>query len=283
MTISPAGARLSAMVFALSACSDDTTTTAGAAADGATAPIHDMDAGMTRSDGGRLDGGRERDGAAVDAGANLDCSFTGTPHITPTLPDIGFAQTFALQGVPALAPGCLRWSSAPSSYNYYLSASKNGVQLDPASGMLSVFNLPDDVDLTIIASIANVEVARTTVHYFDPNYALAGAFHEVAVLRCPDHVEVPRMEVREIFLSDFKVTFHPFETFVDYRGRSTSTTDAVDPRRGTFEFTMTSGQVPQSVDSAGTYYARRDGLVELRDLWLGPDAAQCGHVLQRYE
>jgi hypothetical protein len=123
-----------------------------------------------------------------------------------------------------------------------------------------------------------------TVHYFEPTRALEGVFSEVGVLRCPDYVEVPREQIQEIFLEDFQVTFMSFETYVDYSGVSSHEPNLVDPRSGTFEFTVDwSNQKPDTLDYSGTYRARPDGYLELRDVWLGPDAAQCGHVLERYK
>jgi len=80
------------------------------------------------------------------------------------------------------------------------------------------------------------------------------------------------------------VTFTAFETYVDYKGSYGSRRDPLDPRHGELEFSVEwSNFVPDSVDAMGSFYARPDGLLELRDLWRGPDAAQCGHVFERFQ
>lgn len=228
---------------------------------------------------------------ATDAGPDarvttpeLDCSFTGEPRIEPADAEVSSPQQFTLVGVSALPAGCLRWSSSPSGFDVYNSMGEyDEVDLDSDTGALSVWGLPNDVVLTISAVVADKAVAMTTVRYYDPGRALSGALHEVAVLRCPDYVEVPRTGIGEVFLEDFKVTFQPFETYVDYSGFSSINVDAQDPRRGTFSFEVDwSNFEPETLVRSGSYTARLDGRIELRDVWLGPDQAQCGHVLERW-
>lgn len=142
------------------------------------------------------------------------------------------------------------------------------------------------MDLLILVDVAGETIAQTTVRYFDHQRVFEGVFFEVGVLRCPDYVEVPRENmIQEIFLEDFQVTFQAFETYVDYKGTSTHQRTPPDTRTGTFEFTVDwSNFEPDSLVKSGTYHARRsDGRLELRDLWLGPDATQCGHVLERFK
>jgi hypothetical protein len=235
--------------------------------------------------------GRERDtgpepgtDAGRDAGPPLDCTFTGTPQIEPADAEVAVTTQFTLEGVSALPPGCLAWRASPSAFAIYNSFSLEKVELDPDTGELRVYALPNDVVLQISAEVGGEVVATTTVRYFDPGRALDGVLHEVGVLRCPDYVELPREEIQEIMFHDFMVTFVAFETYVDYAGYATVLPDPGDPRRGTLSFVVDWGNVePSTLDTEGSYVARQDGRIELRDLWLGPDAAQCGHVLERYK
>jgi hypothetical protein len=79
------------------------------------------------------------------------------------------------------------------------------------------------------------------------------------------------------------VTYQPFETYVDFAGHVTWMRNTIEGYAGRFEFSVVqSSFVPDNLDSAGGYVARPDGRLELRDVWLGPGAAECGHVLERW-
>lgn len=261
--------------------------TAGSAVDGAPAPpdiVHEADA---RPPADPPDAGL-RD-AAPDAMPEPRCELAGEPRIEPSGIEISGAQPqqFTLEGVTGLVPGCVRWQVSPSGFRVFGTNDIVSPTIDPETGVLtSLGGIPDDVDLLILVEVGGEVIAQATVRYFDPKRVLEGVFHEVGVLRCPDYVEVPRENtIQEIFLEDFQVTFQAFETYVDYRGTSSHQRTQNEARTGTFEFTVDwSNFEPDTLVKSGTYHARRsDGRLELRDLWLGPDAAQCGHVLERWK
>lgn len=257
---------------------------AGTEADGHAADAA-VDASGPHRDAGEQDGGPvDLFDAGRDAGPPPDCSFTGTAQIAPADVEVAVDTRFTLEGISALPPGCLTWRASPSAFDVYNSFERNEVDLEPDTGELHVYGLPNDVVLEIRAEVAGEVVATTTVRYFHPQRVLDGVLHEVGVLSCPGYVEVPREQIQEILFQDFMVTFVAFETYVDYAGQATVQPDPVDPRRGSLSFVVDwSNFEPPTLDTEGTYVARTDGRIELRDLWLGPDAAQCGHVLERYQ
>lgn len=228
---------------------------------------------------------QEGDAGTVDAGPALDCAFSGAPRIEPSDAEIARTQRFTLEGISPLPEGCLRWSSMPDSFPLYGTSERDPVELDPTTGELRVSNIPNNTPLTIRASIEGEVIAMTTVRYFDPSRLVRGIFAETAVLRCPDHVEVPRNEVGEIiFDGELSVTFAPFESYVDIHGRYTWMPTTADGREAALELVVDDYPAfldPQWLDTSGTFIAHEDGSFELRDIWLGPDEPQCGHVLRR--
>lgn len=248
--------------------------------------------GSARADADDAGGGANADAAidrpAVDAGSDAgpepECSFSGELRIEPGDVEVAGAVQLTLVGNVQPPTGCVQWRTVPSSFSIFGSRELNEVVIDAETGELEVSNLPNDVSLWVIARIGSEDVAMTTVRYYDPRRALSGVFREIAVLRCPDYVEMPREQIQEIMLEDgFQVTFQAFETYVDYAGASSSQRDPTDPRGGSFSFSVDWANFePETLITSGRYVAR-NGVVELRDLWLGPDEAQCGHVLERFK
>jgi len=220
--------------------------------------------------------------ADAGAAAELDCAFTGEPRIEPADSEFSTPQRFSLEGISELPEGCVRYAIDPDSYSRYGSGKRDSIDFDPATGELATSRLRNNTVFEVTAFVAGEPVATTAARYLDGSDPLHGLYEEIAVLRCPDHAEEARDEVGELRLTgDLTVTFHPFETYTDYEGQYTWTSDPDDPRRGQLELSVATGEVPDSFDPSGSFYARPDGLLELRDLWLGPGDAQCGHVFER--
>jgi len=116
---------------------------------------------------------------------------------------------------------------------------------------------------------------------------LLGRWHETAWIDCSTgEEEIPDDPIRELaFRSDgtVTVTWHPIETYVDYRG----TYELSEPAR--MEIVVTwSAYAPGDFDGVGTYEIDDGGNLLLADMWLGsPKETQgldgCGHRFERVE
>jgi len=116
---------------------------------------------------------------------------------------------------------------------------------------------------------------------------LLGRWHETAWIKCATgQEEIPDDPIRELaFQSDdtVTVTWHPIETYVDYRG----TYELSEPAG--MEIVMTwSAYAPDDFDGVGTYEIDNGGNLLLADMWLGsPKETQgldgCGHRFERVE
>jgi hypothetical protein len=116
---------------------------------------------------------------------------------------------------------------------------------------------------------------------------LLGRWHETAWIDCATgQEEMPNDPIRELaFQSDgtVTVTWHPIETYVDYRGTYESSELA------RMEIVMTwSAYAPGDFDGVGTYEIDDGGDLVLADMWLGsPKQTQglngCGHRFERVE
>jgi hypothetical protein len=114
---------------------------------------------------------------------------------------------------------------------------------------------------------------------------VVGHWHEVARIPCDGGPEfIPEDPIREFIVwatGTFRLTWSPFESFVDYYGEynvdlETNTLTLYDLRRR-------SGTLPADVDPVGHFeYDPETVELVLRDMWLGTSSrasqpAGCGH------
>lgn len=161
----------------------------------------------------------------------------------------------------------------------------DGATIDPATGALTIDpGVPSGARFTVSAEAGDDRYAVTAdIHIFTPEgNPFVGFWREVVQLSCDDGAEVvaesPIEEV--IFAADdsFAVTWHPFESYVDYWG-----TYAFDLDAETVELSITGGNhVPADVDGQGRFAVDDAGNLVLIDLWLGSSPSSdgppnCGH------
>jgi len=114
-----------------------------------------------------------------------------------------------------------------------------------------------------------------------------GRWREIAWVNCATGQEVSSDDpIRElVFRSDARVTvtWHPIETYVDYKG----TYELSEP--GAMKIVITwSAYAPSDFDGVGTYQIDEAGNLLLADMWLGsPKQTQglngCGHRFEKVE
>jgi hypothetical protein len=133
------------------------------------------------------------------------------------------------------------------------------------------------------------------------NGSEAGTWVEVAHIPCNGGAEhPPEFPIREFILEwgggsnpgRFKVTWHPFETYIDYSGSYTLRLEpAVRTPQSVISMTSEGGAyVPEDRDAEGTISRCGEELV-LRNMWLGTDSdairrvppppPECGHRFRR--
>jgi hypothetical protein len=250
-----------------------------------------VDSDLIVSDSGFTEASTDAFADVGDSGREVNCEFTGEPRIEPADAEISTTQRFFLEGISQIPPECLQWRISPSSFRVYGSSDRISVDFDRDTGELRITNRINNTAFEIFAFIADEWVATTSVHFFDKDQPITGVFREVAVLGCPDYSEIPREMIDEIIINMgpsirelvMEVTFVPFESYVDYRAVVNWIPDIIDAHQGGFEFFVDWAALePDTLDKEGRYIVRPDGRLELRDLWLGPDAAQCGHMIERW-
>lgn len=116
---------------------------------------------------------------------------------------------------------------------------------------------------------------------------LTGRWREIGWVDCGSGLEaVPEDPIRELAFGvdgTVTVTWHPIETYVDYRGMY----ETSEP--GAIKIVMTwSAYAPPDFDGEGTYQIADDGSLVLEDLWLGsPKQTQglngCGHRFEKVD
>jgi hypothetical protein len=179
-------------------------------------------------------------------------------------------------GFPTQVEACVAWSIDPVE----------GATID-AAGLLTI-----DAAVaagTTISVTADVESGRRIVTadfevYVPLEYEILGYWSEVQQLPCDGGAPfVPEPTIPELIFADtgeFRVTWTPFESYVDYWG--TFTYD--EPTRALVLTVDGGNYVPPDVDGEGTATVVDSQLV-LEDMWLGtaqnpvtPPA--CGHVFE---
>ncbi|MGB3904980.1 MAG: hypothetical protein WBB22_08665, partial [Anaerolineae bacterium] len=192
----------------------------------------------------------------------------------------GETRTFSLGVIECcyiLEPvkACATWSVDPPE----------GASIDPDTGLFTVDaqGLSGSV-FTVSADVENGRrVVSVEVHVFTPeDNPLVGLWREEAQFACSTGEEVvPEQPIGELRFradSSFRVTWMPFEIYVDYWG-----TYAYDLPRGTLDLVITGGNyVPDDKDATGSFSIDEDGRLILDGIWLGsptggPSSPNCGH------
>ncbi len=187
--------------------------------------------------------------------------------------------TVLAAGPPEPIEACVDWSVAPAE----------GASID-ADGLVSV-----DASATagtIYTVTADVEDGRRILTIDLPAYVpveapLVGFWSEVGQIPCmgpPDPVTPESIiyELQFVDTGDFRVTWMPFELYVDYWGTWTW-----DEGTGALSMTVAGGNYePVDLDLDGTASVdEASGQLTLTDMWLGTPQggvapAQCGHVFE---
>lgn len=182
----------------------------------------------------------------------------------------------------AEVPAPVSWATEP----------QDGVSLDRASGLLDVS--PGVADGTVIPVRAlawgGLRRFEATVEVFklDRN-PLVGTWRETGQIACESGEELPAEQPIEelIFSADgsLRVTWRPFEAYVDYAGNYQLLPENrlhIAPRRVNY--------LPSDFDGEGIYRVDEEDKLWLEDIWLGspqvPVAStasteSCGHVFDR--
>ncbi|MEZ4237913.1 MAG: hypothetical protein R3F59_17540 [Myxococcota bacterium] len=234
----------------------------------------------------------------VEADASLTLSPLGSWQATPGA--VRDAVVYAVNGAAMSEPVtlCPTWSVSPD----------DGVVRVVGSQIVVADDAPDGATATVTASIpaANapggdaLELELPVFVYEPALRPWVGTWHELTQIDCETGAErSPERPIEEIRIDAagiLRVTWAPFELYVDWWGEQTFTPGA-DPSAGTVEIEVTGGNyVPTDIVGSGSYRiesaARSTALVPeapdqlvLDGVWLGSpqDATQpagCGHRLQ---
>lgn len=116
-----------------------------------------------------------------------------------------------------------------------------------------------------------------------PPNPLVGQWTEEVQYACGTKAEVvPKEPLKELILENggtFSVTWHPFESYVDYRG-------AYKTNGGAIEFLGDAKRFAPNAKLSGTFSFDEQSRLILSDLWLGggpgrADAPACGHRFKK--
>jgi hypothetical protein len=182
-------------------------------------------------------------------------------------------------GPPFPIDACVAWSLQPADG---ASIDADGlVSIDAATEAGQVYTVTADVEEG--RRILTMEITT----YVPVSSPILGNWTEVSQIPCmgpPDPI-VPESVINELTFDDtgeFRVTWQPFELYVDYGGTWT-----YDEGSGALELTVTGGNyVPPDVDGSGTATIDAGtGALTLTDIWLGTPIegvapAQCGHLFE---
>lgn len=179
-------------------------------------------------------------------------------------------------GFPMMVNACVEWSIDPI----------DGVTIDDL-GTLRVE--PGVEPGTIVHVTADLEDGRRLITadievYVPLESDILGNWTEIQQLPCDgsDPI-VPDPAILELIFADtgeFRVTWTPFESYVDYNGTFT-----IDEGTGALVLTVAGGNyVPPDIDGEGIATVT-DGVLTLEDVWLGTaqnpvTPVACGHVFE---
>jgi len=172
---------------------------------------------------------------------------------------------------------CVAWSVEP----------QGGATITQDSVLVIDPSVPHGSVFAVTADIENGRRLITLdVYIYDlAHNPLIGAWSETNQIACVSQEELPPTEpIHElVFYADGRltVTWHPFETYVDYWGTYVAAQD------GTIELVVVGANYePSDLDGLGTYSIDPKGDLLLRTMWLGSPQkatamANCGHRFTR--
>jgi hypothetical protein len=179
-------------------------------------------------------------------------------------------------GFPMQVNACIEWSIEPIE----------GVTIDD----LGTLRVESGVEAgTIVSVTADLEDGRRIITadievYVPLESEILGNWTEIQQLPCKGGDPfTPEPAILELIFADtgeFRVTWTPFEIYVDYDGTFT-----IDESTGALVLTVAGGNyVPPDIDGEGTATVV-DGVLTLEDLWLGTaqnpvTPVACGHVFE---
>ena len=182
-------------------------------------------------------------------------------------------------GPPQPIDACVQWSVAPA----------DGASID-GDGLLTVDE--GAAEGTVYTVTADVEDGRRILTvdvtaYVPIEASIVGYWTEVSQIPCmgpPDPVTPESIiyELQFVDTGEFRVTWQPFELYVDYWGTWT-----YDEGTGALSMSVSGGNYePPDLDLDGTATVDAGtGQLTLTDMWLGTPQrgvapAQCGHVFE---
>jgi hypothetical protein len=167
-------------------------------------------------------------------------------------------QIYVRQGPATAEPrACVRWTLSPNA----------PASIDPDKGVLTIDrHALHGGAITVVAQVPGVPVLQAVFHVYDPNRnRLAGKWTQVAPPSCrKGETEVIReLEIRAD--GTFSVTWHPFETYVDYWGSYLA-----DEKDSTVRFSIADGNfVPKNFQGNGRFSVDAAGHLRLENVWFG--------------
>lgn len=229
------------------------------------------------------DGGSEGDACTLPT---LDDLTAGQLYIDAgPFPDVARGQGRQLRlatapaGVTEVVEACVVWSIAPG---------EDGTTVGATIGATGYLSVDDDAEIgaTFVVT-ADVEDGRRVleldVMIYEPVASpILGVWAEALRLACdgggPFAPSNPVGELVFLDNSDFRVTWTPFEAYVDYWGSFVH-----DPASGALTLSVTGGNAtPSDLDGVGFATVSGAGVLELREMFLGSAPGRtpspgCGH------
>ena len=180
---------------------------------------------------------------------------------------------------------CVFWEELSGPVTWSISP-RTGASISPGGLVRVDAKAPVGAEF-VVSAVRIGERFENRITVFSPqSNPLAGEWEEIAQFACegPDTFP-PGIPIRElIFFADgaFRVTWQPFEAYVDYTG--TYTYHAADGRLRLQPRTV--NYLPGDIDAEGWFAINEEGNLELWMLWLGsPQGAamgtNCGHIFSR--
>jgi hypothetical protein len=203
--------------------------------------------------------------------------WTGWDSVVPVGGSTQVSVALQAAGPPYPIDVCVTWSIAPADM---ASIGADGVVTVPAS-------TPPGTVLDVTADVEDGRRILTTqlTTYESVQASIVGLWTEVSQSPCgggplidPEQVIY---ELQFVDTGDVRVTWQPFELYVDYWGTWT-----YDESSGALSIAVTGGNyVPDDLDTDGTATLNEDGQLVLTDMWLGTPIdgsapAACGHVFE---
>lgn len=158
-------------------------------------------------------------------------------------------------------------------------------QIDPQTGVLTASADAGNTSVFVTAAAPNGLSKTASVSIYDQR-PIIGVWQEEARIDCATgaFVESSSLIYELIFdaNNEFRVSWSPFEVYVDYVGTYTADTPHLSMRARLLNY------LPHDFEGEGTYEIDEEGRLVLRDLWLGTspyasETTSCGHRFVRAE